>query len=291
MSQLNKLVRWVRPIVPRAVRLPLSAARRMLRARGARVRSQHQRLLRSGKLTADECALLARVSSEVSWREGVFDGDTEHYLRVGLSAVQCIEVALEAAHVSEPRRILDLPSGHGRVLRFLAQRFPDADITACDIDRDGVDFCVRTFGAQGVVSRPDLDALALDGEYDLIWCGSLVTHLDAEPIAALLRFFARHLAPRGVCVFTTHGDFVARRLPTEEFDYGIDRAAIARMTTRYSQTGFAYADYPNVPGYGVSISTPAWVRDAARAAGLREVYFAPRGWDAHQDVFAFTAAS
>jgi SAM-dependent methyltransferase len=277
----------VRPLVPGVFRRPLVAARRKVRARRARVRRQHQRLIDSARLPASQRDLLRRVSSQIAWREGVFDGDTAHYLLVGLSAIECVEAALAAAGTRPPQRILDLPSGHGRVLRFLAKRFPDAVITACDIDEDGVDFCMRTFGARGAYSRPDLDSLFLGDEYDLIWCGSLVTHLDAGRIAALLRFFARHLAPDGVVVFTTHGEFVAHRLPTDEFDYGLERTAITRMTVEYARTGFAYADYANTTGYGVSISTPAWIRNAAHEAGLREVYFAPRGWDAHQDVFGF----
>jgi SAM-dependent methyltransferase len=277
--------------VPGLIRKPLVAARRKLRARRARVRRQHQRLLASTRLRADQRDLLSRVNSEIAWREGVFDGDTAHYLLVGLSAIECVEAALGAAGARPPQRILDLPSGHGRVLRFLAKRYPAAVITACDIDEDGVDFCRQTFGARGACSTPDLDHLFLDDEYDLIWCGSLVTHLDAERIAALLRFFARHLTPDGVVVVTAHGEFVARRLPTTEFDYGLDRTAITQMTAEYARTGFAYADYANTPGYGVSISTPAWIRGAARAAGLREVYFAPRGWDAHQDVFGFVKAT
>ena len=291
MSQLSMVTRWLRPLVPGLIRKPLVMARRKFRARPARIHRQHQKLIASASLRADQRDLLSRVSSEIAWREGVFDGETAHYLLVGLSAIECVDAALGAAGTRPPRRILDLPSGHGRVLRFLAKRFPDALITACDIDEDGVEFCVQAFGAQGVYSRPDLDGLFLDDEYDLIWCGSLVTHLDAGRIAALLRFFARHLAPDGVVVFTTHGEFVAQRLPTDEFDYGLERTAITRMTVEYARTGFAYADYANTTGYGVSISTPAWVRDAAHAAGLREVYFAPRGWDAHQDVFGFVKAT
>jgi len=285
------ITRWIRPMVPRAIRAPLAAAKRMLLAREARIERQYRRLADSRALRPEQHDLLTRVSRTISWREGVFDGDTAHYLRVGLSAIACIDTALQRAGVGAPRRILDLPSGHGRVLRFLAQRFPDARITACDIDRDGVDFCVREFGATGAYSQPDLDGLSLDTDFDLIWCGSLVTHLDAGQIASLLRFFRRHLAPHGVCVFTTHGDFVAKRLPTGEFDYGLEPAVMARMTAEYPQGGFAYADYANASGYGVSISSPAWVREVARATGLREVYFAARGWDAHQDVFAFTPAA
>ena len=49
-----------------------------------------------------------------------------------------------------PRRILDMPCGHGRVTRVLRARFPDAAITVCDIDRDGAGFASDRFGARGV---------------------------------------------------------------------------------------------------------------------------------------------
>src|SRR5262245_10124406 len=74
------------------------------------------------------------------------------YHRVGQSALHCIRLSLEAAgkDPAEVRSILDLPSGHGRVLRYLKAAFPDAALTACDLSRDGVDFCAATFGARAV---------------------------------------------------------------------------------------------------------------------------------------------
>jgi hypothetical protein len=50
----------------------------------------------------------------------------EHYFRVGLEALQYIQVAVVAAGTGAPNRILDLPCGHGRVLRMLRAAFPKA---------------------------------------------------------------------------------------------------------------------------------------------------------------------
>ena len=72
--------------------------------------------------------------------------------------------------------ILDLPCGHGRVMRWLRATFPKASLTACDIDGDGVSFCAETFGARPALSSTDPEDLVL-GTFDLIWCGSLLTHL------------------------------------------------------------------------------------------------------------------
>ena len=63
--------------------------------------------------------------------------------------------------VADVKRILDLPCGHGRVLRYLSAAFPEAEITACDIMREGVDFCASTFGAIPVYSQDDPQQIPL----------------------------------------------------------------------------------------------------------------------------------
>ncbi len=47
-------------------------------------------------------------------------------------------------------------------------------------------------------------------------------------------------------------------------------------------------DYPGEKDWGVSLTSPGWIRARVRElGGLREVYFKERGWDDHQDVFGF----
>ena len=75
--------------------------------------------------------------------------------------------------------MLDLPCGFGRVTRFLCARYPAASITVSDLDRDGVDYCAARFNAQAAYSVRDFRDLQLGGAYDLLWVGSLITHLPA----------------------------------------------------------------------------------------------------------------
>jgi SAM-dependent methyltransferase len=281
-------VRRLKNLVPRPVRKRIAAVRRWHITRPATTRKRKEEILASGRLPAADLELLRRVDSRISIRDGMFGVDAEHYYKVGLSAVHCVDEALRRAGASEPASILDLPCGHGRVMRTLAARFPGARLTACELDRDGVDFCASTFGASGVYSVPDFDRLEIGGSFDLLWCGSLVTHLDASRIQAFLRFTARHLAPGGIAMITTHGDYVANRMPTGEFDYDLDPDQVERIVAAYRRDGLGYEDYVHTPEYGISLTSPAWVRgEAERVGGLEEVYFAPRGWDRHQDVFAF----
>ena len=79
----------------------------------------------------------------------------EWYTASGRSGLTCIEVALNAAGKtrSQVTEILDLPCGHGRVLRHLKTASPTARITACDLKRDGVDFWASQFDATPVYAR------------------------------------------------------------------------------------------------------------------------------------------
>ena len=282
------LVKTLKRIVPRKLHAPLGAGRRLLQTVPPRVELQKRRLLSDPSLSAGERELLGKVSSRVYYNDGMYHGDGSHYFKVGLSAIACIDEALASAALAEPRAILDFPCGSGRVLRFLVHRFPEAEITACELDRGPVEFCVRTFGARPAFSSLNLDDVSLDRKFDLIWCGSLVTHLDDDGIASLLKLFARHLAAGGLMIFTTHGDFVERRIPAREFDYGLSELQIDRIGVGYLATGYGFAPYPGEYSYGVSLTSPAFIRAlVAELGGLREVFFKARGWDNHQDVFGF----
>lgn len=232
-------------------------------------------------LSARDREILQRVDVHVDPRDTMHAGDTAHYLRVGLSAIRCIEGDGQPP-VAPPRRVLDLPCGHGRVLRALAAAYPGAQLTASDIDRDGVDFCARRFGAQPVYSSAAIGSVDLPGEQDLVWCGSLATHLDEAATRALIAKLASTLAPGGRLAVTTHGRSVADRIRCGEADYQLDAPGVERLLAGYDTNGFGYADYAWSPGYGVSLIAPEWMRAAAPRP---VVHFDERCWDGHQDVY------
>lgn len=281
-------IKALKRVVPRRLWPYLGNVRRWVRVIPPRPRLHKKRLLSDPSLSPGERELLGKVSSKIYYKDGMYNADGAHYYKVGLSAIHSIDEAIARAELTDVRTILDLPCGSGRVLRFLVKRFPNAEITACELAAGPVEFCVQTFGAQPAFSSLNLDEVSLGKEFDLIWCGSLVTHLNEKGIAALLRLFQRHLAPGGLMVFTTHGDFVHRRLPTHDFDYGLTEEQIERIGIDYPRTGYGFEDYPGEKDYGVSLTSPEWIRTRVRElSGLREVYFRELGWDNHQDVFGF----
>lgn len=214
----------------------------------------------------------------------------EHYFSCGRSALECIRQALSSAAIEPDRikRILDLPCGHGRVLRYLKAAFPEAEIVACDLLRDAVDFCSSTFGSTAVYSCEEPEAIPLNrGSFDLIWVGSLFTHVDALLWPRFLAVLRDSLCPGGVLVFTTHGR-AAYRYMVGGREYGIEPRRRTMLSYRFERTGFSYANYSGSEShYGVALSHPAWVVGQLTAlGGLRLVSLAEASWDHHQDVFA-----
>ena len=224
---------------------------------------------------------------EISPRDGMWEGDRQEYFEIAASGLECVRKALQAAGRDSVERILDFGCGHGRVMRALRAEFPGAELTACDLDEDGVRFCMERFGAMGVVSRPEIPLISLPGSYDAIWCGSVLTHLATPRWKQLLDRFAEWLAPGGVAVFTTHGQSTADTLRARHWTYGLADAEIDAVLARFDHAGFGYIEYPGQAGYGFSLCVPAWVQGFLESFDTLElVMFEDKGWTGHQDVFA-----
>jgi len=229
---------------------------------------------------------LTNVRKEIAPGDEMYRGDEAHYFDVGESALHCIETALFAARrkKSSINRILDLPCGHGRVMRFLQKAFPVARLTACDLEREGVEFCAKNFAALPVVSRVEVADIPLEGPYDLIWCGSLLTHLPQEKCAAFLKLFQRLLLPGGLLVFTLHGRRCETELETGKNRCGLDDPQIASLLADYRRTGFGYVDYADSPGYGISLALPSFVlANFVQDPKWQLLGYHETGWDQRQD--------
>jgi SAM-dependent methyltransferase len=209
----------------------------------------------------------------------MFDGRSEQYVQVGLSALSVIEAAL---HGSTPRTILDLPCGFGRVTRVLRARYPTATLTVCDLDREGVDFAAAHFGARGIYSTPDFRDLHLDGPFDLIWVGSLLTHLPEHQTRQFLDFAVRHMGPDSRLIVTTHGDYVAARLRAST--YGLSEPAARGLIAQHLNDGYGYRGYGGGPAYGITLTARPWFETLLDGSSLRLQSYEERGWDQHQDV-------
>jgi SAM-dependent methyltransferase len=211
------------------------------------------------------------------------------YFDAGLGAVQNVVLGLLSSHLAEVRSVLDLPCGHGRVLRHLVKLFPAARFDACDLDAEGVRFCERTFGARGIVSSAELTEVDLGRAYDLIWIGSLFTHTPEERTFRWLRFLTERLSRHGVLVATFHGRWSESVHTVAPY---VNENAWRALVEAYRRTGYGYCDYEAAEShdflrasYGVSMARPhVLVRGAEAIPGVRLLLYRERGWLDHQDV-------
>ena len=234
-----------------------------------------------------EHSLLGKVDYSISKKDDMYVNDAAHYFNVGLSAIECINNALGQVEERRVKKVLDMPCGYGRVLRFLIHRFPDADFSGVDLMESGVDFCAEVLGVKGVYSEKNLDELSLGDKFDLIWCGSLITHLGPEDTKKLLKFFDRHLSSNGVLLYTIHGAYPVQQLENGSFSYGLEPEVIPGLIKSYRESGYGYVDYKGQESYGISLTSVDWFREQFKGlAGWREISFTERGWDNHQDVLA-----
>src|SRR4051812_520170 len=130
------------------------------------------------------------ISTTIHPSDGMFkSGREEHYRRVGEGAAKQIAAILLEQDEPEPRRILDFGCGFGRVMRHLRAIFPEATIFAADTMLAALDFCSREFRSEPVPSLRDFSKLRLPPDLDLIWAGSVMTHLPETNTRELMSKF------------------------------------------------------------------------------------------------------
>jgi SAM-dependent methyltransferase len=215
--------------------------------------------------------------------------DVAHYLSDALSAIENIEASLTLAGRTwdDVRACLDLPCGHGRVTRHLVRRIDPRRVTACDIDRQAVRFCAAEFGVAPLDSKPDLRQVRFPERYDVIFVGSLLTHLPPDDGLRTLEALAGALSPQGQLIFSTQGATCLEHLSWYG-DHFRDAEPIFRR--QFAEAGVAWVPYPRSSTYGITLHARDRLSDEMVTRfgdTLSLVRFAERGWDDHQDVWSY----
>lgn len=210
--------------------------------------------------------------------------DWAKYEVVGVSAARVIFASLALTPTHEVRRLLDFGSGYGRVSRHLQALFPNAERFFVDIDEDASGFCADRFGGVAVPSTRDFDRLDLPGNLDLIWVGSVFTHVTFTRMEQLFRSLAERLAPGGTLVATFHGEFVIEVQRTRPI---IHPPFWERIIADYEAQGVGHHPYGGANGadnWGVSLISPAKVASLSKSIEFEQMAHLHHAWAGFQDV-------
>ena len=227
-----------------------------------------------------------RILPEDSMLEGT-RGDhimRTRYFSVGASAIAVIREVLRAQvrTMNDVREVLDYACGYGRVHRWLRIAFPQAIVRGVDADAPSV------AGANHLGFDAEILDLALKddlGKFDLIWIGSLFTHLSYEESVRTLKFLRRQLSAGGALILTTHGSDVFERIRSGA-TYGLKSDGLKVLLQKFHETGWGYVDYPDQEGYGISLASPEVAMKLLLDCDMTPILFRAVGWDKHQDVYA-----
>lgn len=188
------------------------------------------------------------------------EGKETEYYDIGHRALELVKFSAELCDKPHYPHILDLPCGYGRVLRWLRAGYNYAHITACDLERDGVDFCAQRFGAIPLYSQPDLRQLSFPQPFDLIWVGSLLTHLPLDKWLTTLDCLVKWTAECGVIVMSTQGRYFTSQLARGQ-KYIVENIHKQPLLEDFKRDGFAYQPYfeEKTAEYGIAVTSPEWI--------------------------------
>jgi SAM-dependent methyltransferase len=212
------------------------------------------------------------------------------YEAVGRSAMQIIASALISGPSYHVTRIMDFGCGHGRVARHLRSFFPNAELFFSDIDPTCPEFCSRQFGGRSVPSSENFGSLKLPDDLDMIWVGSVFTHLDYGRMVSLFDTLAGALRMRGTLVATFRGAFMYRKMKAEKDPE--QQRKWKSLLDQYEAGGIGYASYnSDKPDWGLSLSSVECVIGMSRRhPRLRLINYTEVGWAAVQDVAAWAVS-
>jgi SAM-dependent methyltransferase len=232
----------------------------------------------------------------------------DHYFAIGRSALHIISEAMMLSGRTQFNRILDLPCGGGRITRHLVKFFPDAKIYIDDIVAEKREAVRDQFAVELASCARDFQG-ASDFQFDMIFVGSLFTHLNEHMFRDALNYLIGSLSPGGLLIMTTHGRLAATWAASEQRKLGKSRRpkslldalrrkprpvavedVLEAIDGSYMEAGFGYTEYRAFThaygkSYGATFITPSWLmkliqsRNDATIIGFKE-----RGFANHQDV-------
>lgn len=214
-------------------------------------------------------------------------------LRVRVSSVASVDgyvasgfqhyAALEAAVMRHldgrpPSSLLDWGCGCGRLLSLIRLAVQPVDLAGCDVDSEAIRWCREHLpGPDYEVSGFEPPLPYEDGRFDVIIGYSVMTHLAGDLQLRWLADLRRVLAPGGILVLTTHGEWACRLSGGTRLADLVIAGGISDGTVDGNLDGIAPRGYYRTTFQSRAYTERAW------SAILPVVEYLPLGLN-HQDI-------
>jgi len=227
----------------------------------------------------------SKALSEDDW---MYKGKSSHgYFLRGYEALSLCHLVMKRSGV-RVRDILDFGCGHGCVARMLKAQYPHTTVHGQDVPEAWLLWCEENLGIRTIRSPERISDVAMPASaYDMIWVGSVFTHIPEDSFDHLLSELLKALKSPGLLVFTTAGAKVRRIFqPGKEKLLSFEGAQEALR--QYDEVGYGFTPYVGgtYPDWGRALVSLDVVHDKIRHANARLISFQEGGWGDRQDVYA-----
>ena len=267
-----------------------------------------ERSLQPNPPTFDELREIPGCFGRVHRYDFMLTGNTsveiEGYNRIGLGAYNLVAEAIFLTNrtIDEIEALLDYGCGYGRVTRVFAQKLIPQKVSVFDVDPGAVSFCASEFGVKPIYFNDNWDYKSVSFKtYDVIWLGSVFTHLSEKFTRQTYGLLFKILKPKGILVFTTHGEKTLERL--QEGYYGERFQSLApEILDEFINRGFSFTpyereevdflpfDFQRADDFGMTWMSDTYVdnliQDVSNGS-LKKLKYKSLGWDSHQDTYYY----
>ena len=173
------------------------------------------------------------------------------------------------------KHVLDYGCGHGRICRNFPKLLSPSKFAVADVWDDAVNFCADEFKATPFLITDEKTLSTYNTKFDVVLAYSVFTHLPPSSFKFNLSEVSKCLAKDGIFLFTTKGEFDAKKTKVSLDDGFHFRVNVVPNETKGRLPGSKYAEM---------FVTPQYVENILNSVGLKLLDHKP-DWMTHQDLY------
>lgn len=174
------------------------------------------------------------------FKSGDFNKSLNAYFRLGHQTALLLREVLKEHTAEKAKSFLDFGSGYGRVTRFLPYALgKDIEVFTSEVKSEAVAFNENELGFKGIHHGSQAESFPTDRQFDIIFAGSIFSHLPEKMLEEWLTRLTEVLSPNGLLLFTTHNTTLDKSLDSSvDFHYttNSEDAVLSMVSDHLSDT-------------------------------------------------------